>query len=796
MKAYSYSLSTYLPSAILLFIILFAAACSSTQFIEPYQSIVKKAKIDSISPKFEEEAYNYIQKDIRPVSGLGFNVFIYNIFNTKDGKYRTSHIKPLGTPPPILDSALVEISRTQIQKFLHSKGYFNARVTSEISIKDKKADILFHTVPGSAFFVKSLQYSVPDSSVKSLYFDKKIKFSHLQEGMQYDEDSLSYEVEKVYQMMKENGYFDYLRPYLRVVVDSNSNDSKVKMTVHIDNPVDKPQHVKFTIGESDVLIAPNSEGFTDTPRLNQNLVRGIRYTDLSKRFRRNPIVRYDFLRQGELYDIRKEELTRDRFYELNVFKNVKIDYLKAKDSSNKVDPVIQLIPQKRMSNRIEGEVPFNSGSVGFSISNTYTNNNLFRGAERFEFQIKGGLQSRIGQNTSLFKDIYQRDFSLSAKLVVPRLMVPFTIPTMGKNGMPFSTISLSYLYALQRGFSIRRVLLSSFTYDWVETKSKLHSFTPLNFEYRFGDLLLDTTTVSGKAILDANSYNIKLLDRKDLTLGIKYTFTYNFNRLLELNNFFYFRGNIDLAGNMLSLATKIAGQTRNPQSGDYATVFKLPYNQYVRPEIDFRWYKSLGGYRQFVARINAGVGLAYGNSNAMPFEKLFYAGGAAGVRAWQARTLGPGNYNRDIIPTDSLRRTFYGLDQLGEMRIETNFEYRYLFFNKFFGAQLKGAIFLDAGNVWNVAAYNANKETFFDIKKLGDQIAIGIGTGLRYDLKYFLFRFDVGLKIKDPQFAPSEQWVIGKYFRGAKDFRTAYNLSHSPDRYRFVQYNFGIGLPF
>lgn len=718
------------------------------------------------------------------------------MFNTKNGKYKTSGIKALGTPPPILDSALVEISRTQIQKFLHSKGYFNAKVSSDIKIKDKKADVVFHAIPGPAFFVDSIEYAVPDSSVRALYFDKKIDFTHVHKEMQYDEDSLSYEVEQVYQMMKQNGYFDYLRPYLRVVVDSNSNNSRVKMTIHIDDPTDKPRHVKYAIGESDVLIAPNSDGFPDTPKLNPNIVRGIRFTDLSNRFRRNPIVRYDFLREGEEYDIRKEELTRDRLYELNVFKNVKIDYLKAKDSSNRVEPIIQLIPQKRMSNRIEGEVPFNSGSVGFSISNTYTNNNLFRGAERFEFQIKGGLQSRLGKNTSIFKDIYQRDFSLSAKLAVPRLMVPFNIPTMGKNGMPFSTISMSYLYALQRNFSIRRVLLSSFTYDWVETKAKLHSFTPLNFEYRFGDLLLDTNTVNGKNILNANSYNIKLLDRKDLTLGIKYTFTYNFNRLLELNNFFYFRGNIDLAGNMLSLATQVAGQTRNPKNGQFATVLGLPFNQYVRPEVDLRWYKFLGGSRQFIARINAGVGLAYGNSTAMPFEKLFYAGGAAGIRAWQARTLGPGNYNRDIIPTDSLRRTFYGLDQLGEMRIESNFEYRYLFINKFFGAQLKGAVFLDAGNIWNVAAYNANKETFFDFKKLGDQIAIGIGTGLRYDLKYFLFRFDVGLKIKDPQFAPSEQWVIGKYLRGAKGFRKAYDLAHSPDRYRFVQYNFGIGLPF
>ncbi|MEE1885219.1 BamA/TamA family outer membrane protein [Pedobacter flavus] len=797
LKAYTKLLSANLPFyAILLIIIVFFAACSSTQYIEPYQSIVKKVRIDSIENQYEEAAYDYVQKDIRPASKLSINVLIYNMFNTKDGKYKTSGIKQLGSAPPILDSTLVEISRTQIEKYLKSKGYFNAKVGSEVKVENKKATIIYKANPGIPYQINKIDFTIPDTVVKALYFDEKALFSNLKEGMQFDEDSLSHEVEQIYQMMKRNGYYDFLRPYISFEVDSALKNYKVNLNLQIDNPKNKSRHTVFNIGDADFLIAPNSEGFVDTPTLSNDLQNGIRFTDLSGRFKRGPIVKYDFLFKGDVYDINKEKLTYDRLYELNVFKNVKIDYLKASDSSNTLDPIITLIPQKRMSNRIEGEVPFNSGSVGFSVSNTYTNNNLFKGAERFEFQIKGGLQSRIGQNTSLFKDVYQRDFSVSTKLTIPRLLLPFSLGTMGRNGMPFTTISTSYLFALQKDFSRRRVFLNSISYDWVETKNKLHSVTPLNFEYRFGDLLLDTNTVSGKAILNANSYNIQLLDRKDLTLGIKYTFSYNFNRLNQLNNFVYFRGNLDIAGNLLGLISKLGGSSSNPTQGIYSTVFGLPYNQYIRPEFDFRVYKSLGGNHQFIVRLNAGAGIAYGNSRSMPFEKLFYAGGAGGIRAWQARTLGPGNYNRDIIPTDSLRRTFYGLDQLGEMRIEANMEYRYLLINKFFGGQLKGATFVDAGNVWNIGKSNANPETFFNFNKLGSQIALGIGSGVRYDVKYFIFRFDVGLKLKDPQFQPGKQWVIGDFLKGGRDFKDAYYLTHSPERYRFIQYNFGIGMPF
>jgi outer membrane protein insertion porin family len=809
LKAYKYNDKQQVQTlTILLFILVFVAGCSSTKYIEDYQSIVKNVKIDSIDKQFEEQAYNYVQKDIRPSGGLGLNVALYNLFNTKNGRYKTNNIKPLGSPPPILDSTLVEISRTQIEKYLKSKGFFKAKVKSEINVKDKKAKLRFIAEPGPAFFVNGLTYQIPDDTIKSLYFANKVNFTHLREGMQYDEDSLSYEREQIYQLMRQNGYRDFERPYVRYSPDSNQNNSKVIVNLIIDNPQDGKRHRVYTIDSTNIIIAPNDEGFTDLSLVEDSLrakrfFRGIRFADLSGRFRRNPITRYDFLKQSEVYDIRKETLTYDRLYELNVFKNVKIDYTKAKDSTAKINPVIMLIPQKRRSNRIEGEVPFNSGTLGVNISNTYTDNNFLRGAEKFQFQIKGGLQSRIGKDYGLFRSIYQRDFSVSASLTVPRLMVPFSIPLMGKNGMPYTTFSSSYLYALQKGIIVRRIFINSVSYDWVETKSKLHSLTPLNFEYRFGSILIDTLDKSdlnvynaNKILLETNSYNIKLLGRKDFTLGMKYAYSLNADKLLQQRSFVYFRGNIDIAGNLLQLASSTFGDKHDPANGDYGTIFGLPFNQYVRPEIDVRWYKKLGTEKMFVARINTGVGYAYGNSVAIPFEKLFYAGGSGGIRAWQARTLGPGNYNRDVIKSVDARLSSYGIDQLGQMRIETNFEYRFMLINKLLGGKLRAATFVDMGNVWNISPGNPQPETYFKLKKLGQQIAIGTGVGFRYDVQFFVFRFDLGLKLKDPQFVGSEQWVISKYLSGGKAFKDNYYATHEPDSYRFMQYNFGIGMPF
>ncbi|NII83844.1 MULTISPECIES: BamA/TamA family outer membrane protein [unclassified Pedobacter] len=806
MKAYQNSINIKLKStAILLFIIVLIQACSSTKYIPDYQSIVKKVTIDSIDAKFEEQAYNYVQKDIRPASKLSINVPLYNLFNTKDGRYKTSDIKPFGTPPAILDSTLVEISRTQIQKFLKSKGYRQAEVTSAIKIADKKAEIVFSAKPGPAYFIDKLSDSIPNRNIKNLYESNKAKITHLHKGMQYDEDSLTYEREQIYRIMKENGYFYFLRPYVNFDVygaEPTSKTNKIDLNLNVTDP-NESEHKQFNIGYTHMIIAPNPDGFPDSVRykLSKDTVNGVIFTDFSKRYRRNPILRYDFLKQGELYDIRNENLTYDRLYELNIFKNVKIDYFRRDSTSNKVNAVIQLIPQKVMTNRVEGEVPFNGGTVGFTIGNTYTNNNIFRGAERFELQVKGGLQSRIGNGAKPFSDIYQRDFSISASITVPRLMIPFYNPVLGGNGMPHTTFSSSYIYALQKDVSVRRIFINSITYDWFETKSKLHSFTPLNFEYRFGNL---DPNVDAQTVLN-NLYYSTLLGRKDLTLGMKYTYTLNANKLNEYRSFVYLRAGMDIAGNMLQGISKLTGAKKDTVN-NAAKILGLPFNQYMRPEVDIRWYKHLGGERQFVARLNAGVAYAYGNSvlTGIPFEKQFFAGGSSGVRAWQARTIGPGNYDRGVLRSDTLRKAFFGLDQLGTMRIETNFEYRFTVAKKFFGATLKGAAFIDAGNVWNlrkgesilVGTPTLDEQTVFKLNRFVQQLAIGTGVGLRYDVQYFVFRFDVGLKLKDPQFTGSDQWVIGKFLSGARDFKNSYNATHGPDTYRFLQYNFGIGMPF
>ncbi len=779
-------------TSILLLILLILSSCNATRYLAEGQALVKKVELTGVDKQFQETALTFVQSDIRSNSRL--NLALYNTFNTRNGKYRTGKVKAIGEAPHLLDSSLVEISRVQIEKFLATKGFFNAKVKSEIEVKDKHAIINFAATQGPEFKIRKINYQIADSVVLAMYEKNRANSSHIREGVRFDSDSLALEREQIYRMMKKNGYFDYVRQYVRFDVDSNLSGSLADLKLFLGNPEGKSAHQIYTINNSQVTIRTSEgklEGLkADTLQVDSQF----RFTDYSGKFKPKPIRKFIFLKKDDIYNIENEELTYDRLYDLNVFRNLKIDYTKSSDSTNKLNPRYDISPLKRMSNRIEGEYTFNSGRNGFNIGNTYTNRNLFGGAELLEVKAKYGVLFDATSDKRLLDRVFSRDLQLGVNLVLPKLLVPFRIPDIGRNGMPHTTISSSMQSFDQRSAFRSRVFINSITYDWVETKSKRHSYTPINIEFRKG--VLDPVFRDSLLQRGFGLY-VKTNDRQFFNLGSQYAFTYNANRLDNYNNFFFFRGEVDFAGNSLGILDKLIKFKRDADG--FRTILGLPYQQYVKTELDIRYYRYFGGDRQFVARLNPGIGLAYGNSDLLTFEKNFFAGGSSGVRAWQARTLGPGNYNRAVLGTDgkadTLRANLRNLDQLGEYKLEGNFEYRFKIINSFMGAKVKGATFTDFGNIWrrNVSVENPGGE--FKFNQIFNQLAIGMGAGLRFDLNYFVFRLDAGIKVKDPQFSGSDQYVI-KYLFNKNEFKDNFANTHRPDVYRFVQYNFGIGMPF
>jgi outer membrane protein insertion porin family len=785
--------------AILSILVVIISSCSVTRGIKPNQTIVRKLTLKGIDPEFAEAAVNYVDKEQQPNNWL--NLQFYYTFSKK-GK------RNIGEAPRLLDSNLVEFSRLQLQKYLQNKGYLKAKVADSIIIKKQKAELIFTATEGPMFHIRNYTDSIADSNVKELYRRTKAQYSHVNPGSRFDTDSLAYDRDQFFQVMKRNGYFDFYRQYINFAPDSSYNKSIVDLVMMIDNPADKPAHQTYTINNTLITIAQSNGRKTGNPDTIQ-VDSQFRYVDYSGRFKPKTVTDYIFQKKGRMFDIDMQTLTTSRLSELNVFRNVPSPtYEKLPDSTNRLNTRLDITPLKRMSDRVEAEFLFNGGRYGYNLGNTFTNRNMFKQAAALQVKLNWSILFDSGRNAGDSKGIQNQEFKAGVSLIYPRIVSPFDFPNLAKFGVPHTTFSTNFSLFYQKGLVQRRSFINSITYDFFDTRTKQHSITPINIEFSSGSI----DPIAKAELLKQNRYSyVYLIGRTTFTSGSQYTFQYNSIKLNTFENFFYFRGSLDMGGGTLNLLSRAFKNPRDTLG--QRTLFGNAFSQYVKTEIDYRLYKSFGGERQFIFRFSPGIGIPYGNSNQLIFEKNFYTGGANDIRAWLPRTLGPGQFNRASYGVggiaDTTRARLKYLDQFGEIKMVANLEYRYKLVDNFFGSKLKGALFMDMGNVWRLHKTADNPNGEFRLNNLFNSTAIGIGTGLRFDLSFFIFRLDAAFKLKDPQFSGSDQWVLIKHadelFK-AGAFKKNYiranstgvdgNGNYVGDSYNFMQLNFGIGLPF
>jgi outer membrane protein insertion porin family len=787
LKAYSKP-KGYRLTILSILLIFLVAGCSLTRRLKDNQALVRKITIKGVDKEFSEAAVNYVDKEQQPNNWL--NLKFYYWFSRK-GK------RDIGEAPNLLDSALVEFSRLQIQKFLQNKGYLKAKVTDSIRVKKKKAELIFTATEGPMFRIRNYTDSIADKKMMGLYRVNHPRLSHIKQGARFDTDSLSAERDDIYQLMKRNGYFDFFRQYVTFNYDTTFNKGVADIKMIIDNPPGKSAHPIYRINNTLITIS-NSNGRTPGKADTLQVDSQFRFVDFSKKFKPRIVTIYSFQKKGDLYNIDKQTLTTSRLSELNVFRNVpNPTYEKLPDSTNRLNTKIDIVPLKQMSDRVEGEFLFNTGRYGFNVGNTFTDRNLFKTAAILQVKFNYSTLFDNNRNVSTGGGIENQEFKLGATVTYPQILTPFNLPILGKYGVPHTSFSSNYSLFFQKGLVERQSFANSITYDFTETPDKVHTFTPIDIEFSKG--IIDSN--ARRDLLRQNFYSyIYLIGRTIFTSGSQYSYQLNANKLNSYKNFLYFRGAIDIGGNTLSALSKIFNTARD--SSGQRTIFGYTFAQYAKGEIDLRFYKSLGGEQQLVFRINPGVGVPYGNSSQLVFEKNFYTGGANDIRAWLPRTLGPGNFNRasyGVGPeADTVRSRLKYLDQFGEIKFVANAEYRYKLADNFFGSKLKGAFFIDAGNVWRLHKEIENPAGEFRFNNFFQSTAIGIGTGLRFDLAFFVFRFDAALKFKDPEFTGSNQWVLIDHFNElfhSGSFKEAY-LQSNGERYNFLQLNFGIGLPF
>jgi len=351
-------------------------------------------------------------------------------------------------------------------------------------------------------------------------------------------------------------------------------------------------------------------------------------------------------------------------------------------------------------------------------------------------KLKGAFEAMTQKNTKLRST---QEYGFETTLRIPEFLLP-VLKTEGfiKTFNPTTTFLAAYNYQ-DMTFYTRTMANATFGYNWAGRNYQSHIVNPIQLNW-VDMKSIDTTF---QKMIDASSYLAN--SYKDvMILGGNYSYIFNNQKIQKSRDYLFLRINAEAAGNILSAVTRLAGIKKTEEGYNF---LKQPFAQYIRTDIDLRYNVILNDVSSIVYRGFAGIGIPYGNSKAIPFEKQYFGGGANGIRAWQVRSLGPGSYE---VPEETVF-----INQTADIKLEANMEYR---FNLFW--ILEGALFVDAGNIWTFNEDASRPGAHFKFNSFFNDLAVGTGTGLRFDFSFVTARVDMGLKLRDPSISAGSRWIL------------------------------------
>ncbi|TZF83260.1 BamA/TamA family outer membrane protein [Pedobacter sp. BS3] len=752
----------------ILFIALVISSCSTTKYVPEGDYLYTGAKVKVDTKGLKKSEKKSLESDLtsilRPkpnssVLGIRFKLMLYS-----KAKKGLSHwlSKKFGEPPVLFSSVKVDYNRQLITNRLENRGYFNSSATADTSIHGKKARLTYHAETGRQYLIDSVAF-ITDSSVLGKTVMSTVDESLLKAGDGYNLDVIKAERERIDSRLKEQGFYYFNPDYLIMLVDSTVNNHKVNIYVNVKDSTPDKAKEQYTI--NNIYIYPDYN-LRQNSRAQAKPYDDFYVIDPRNTFKPRVFSRMMFFRKGDLYNRTDHNMSLNRLVNLGTFKFVKNKFTEV-DSTGKplLDTYYYLTPYPKKSLRLELLGKTNSANyTGSEVDLSWRNRNTFKGAELLTVTGYVGTDVQIsGVNKA--NNIFRAGGE--ANLSFPRFITPFKINSTSAF-VPRTKVTLGYdLLHRQNSYNLNS-FRTSFGYNWKEDIKKEHTLNIFSVTYVQPSHVSDEYRQQA-----ATDPTLEKAIEKQFIFGPTYNFNYTNTNEQYKRNTFYFNGNLDLSGNIVGL---LSGA--DAKHGNVKTLFGTDYAQYIRMEADFRHYLKIGEKSQLASRIIAGYGYAYGNSTALPFVKQFFIGGSNSIRAFRARSLGPGTYRDPKIDTD-----LFTTDQSGDIKLEMNTEYRPNLFSI-----VRGAVFVDAGNIWllNDDPDPAKvKPGAKFTKDFLNQLAVGTGVGLRFDLSFLILRTDLAFPIRKPWLPEGQRWVFDQIDFGSKNWRKE-NLV----------FNLAIGYPF
>ena len=767
-------------------------SCSVTRGLSDDEYLLSDVKIeaDKSVPRRERvtiEKERYVrQLPNKQVLGFYFNVWIYqNAYKTKSERLRNFAMKK-GEAPVLIDAALTERSVKNLQTYLHTRGYFSSSVKCEIDtsiFRRNRVKVRYLIEQGPATRIDSISYYFRDKALREPIL-AGANASLLVPGEILDESVLEKERNRIASLLNDEGYYDFTANSITYEVDTIGRglNASVMMVVDpilegydTDNQPIWEDHAIYRLRSVNVYptydpMARSTSGFAVNALMDTTDFGGLRIirdVNAPSQLRGIVLRRNISLNPNQLYNASQVLYTQKELVSLGFFRNTKISFNIVNPSDGHptestdairekyLDCNIYAIPNLKQSIKVEVEGSSTSTFHGVSFTLGYSNRNVFRGAESFDLSTRFGFEFMRARNV---ENRIAKEIGITAGLSFPRFLLPFTIAPSLNVARPRTLLEFAFDYQ-NRPYYSRNISTARWAYSWQYGTRSSVVFRPIDINW------ISVQNIDETFLNDMDNQYLKSSFESQLNAGLSFSWIYNTQRSDFDQNVTIIRTNLETVGNALQGISSLVNGTL--AEGEYHTILGVRYAQYVRGEASISHRFDLGGKMAIASRFFSGIGVTYGNSmgRSIPFDRMFYCGGANSMRGWVPRTLGPGNK-----PTVS--DVTYP-SQVGDMRLEANIEYRFpmwLIFN--------GAVFFDVGNVWYLRDTNdSNPEEVFHFNSFYKQLGLNTGFGIRVDIQAVILRVDLGMQLHNPGRPEGNRWI------------KTFNWNNTA-------FNFAIGYPF
>ncbi len=747
-------------------------ACGVSHFLPPNEKIYKGATISIEKSAAVKTSKSTLRKKLRVAARPRRNKFLlgrpykvwwwYVIGEPKRKKGLKVFLRDKLGEPPVLSSLVNPVTTMEnMQALLENEGYFHSSVQGDTSGHSYFLKAHYQARVEQQYLIKSITWVSDSSSLRSLLEKEQQKESILKTGKSYNLEDITSERSRLDMVLKTQGYYFFNPDYLMAYADSTIGDHGVNLFLNIKKGTPEKARHPYTIHK--ISLFPNYNLLT--PNMDTLAQNWILYDSLilfdSKKFNSSLFKRIVTYRPHSIYSVTEQNKTLNRFINLGTFKFVKnqfTPFTSAAGDPYNLDVKYFLTPSKKKSFQAQIDAFSKENKyVGSQFSLNWKNRNTFRNAELLTFKTYGGLE--VSFSDSLKKNNNYRA-GAEASLSFPRFIVPFLKFKESNFYTPHTRMLTGYEWFRKQGFYTKNVFRMQYEFNWKETSNKEHTLAPVAISY------IKSSDVSAEYYAEA-AHNPSILTNvySEAIVGSFYSYTRNTLNPLS-RDLWYMNASVDISGNVAGLTTGNDGVRQNK-------IFKTPFAQYVKGDLEFRYQKKLPAKICWANRAQFGASLPYDNSNMLPFSKQYIVGGSNSIRGFRIKHLGPGSY----LPTIEDQR--YYLIIGGDYKFLLNSELRIPLIGSF-GA----AIFVDAGNTWT-------KDTFLfgragQLKKDSyKELAVAAGVGLRYDLKVLLIRFDLGMPLRKPFNNENRRWVMNEI-----------NIGSGAWRRENLVFNIAIGYPF